>query len=318
MHLAQGDVALAAASIRDALDRPGNVPSKELPPNTELRRAPLLEAQVEIEIAAGNLDRARAAAEELARIAAVFESKALAAGATLARGQVDLAEGDAAGARREFAAAVASLGRGRRTLRDGTRPHGARGRVPRGGERGSRASWSSAPRTPAFEQIGAAFQAARAASPGEMPRDESARDGRRVHCGERCARDAENVFRREGDYWSVVFEGHTARLRDLKGLRYLARLLADPGRSSTSWIWSLRGCPCRDFPCRGAGLRFAMQAMPARCSIARQAAYRRRLTEIEEDLEEARHLGTLAGRAGEGRTRLPRTRAGPRGWTRRP
>ena len=56
VHLAQGDVALAAASIRDALAHPGNVPSKEVPPNTELRRAPLLEAQVEIEVAAGNLD----------------------------------------------------------------------------------------------------------------------------------------------------------------------------------------------------------------------------------------------------------------------
>src|SRR5688572_22233613 len=106
VHLAQGDVALAAASIRDALDRPGNVPSKEVPPNTELRRAPLLEAQVEIEIAAGNLDAARAAAEELTRIAASFESKALAAGATLARGRVRLAEGDAAGARQDFEAAA--------------------------------------------------------------------------------------------------------------------------------------------------------------------------------------------------------------------
>ena len=39
-----------------------------------------------------------------------------------------------------------------------------------------------------------------------------------------------NVFRREGDYWSVIFDGHTVRVRDLKGMRYLARLLADPGR----------------------------------------------------------------------------------------
>ena len=39
-----------------------------------------------------------------------------------------------------------------------------------------------------------------------------------------------NVFRREGDYWLVVFDGHTVRVRDLKGMRYLARLLADPGR----------------------------------------------------------------------------------------
>ena len=40
-----------------------------------------------------------------------------------------------------------------------------------------------------------------------------------------------NVFRREeGDYWSISFEEHTLTLRDLKGLHYLARLLAHPGR----------------------------------------------------------------------------------------
>ena len=59
VHLARGDTALAAASIREALDRPSPVPSKEFPPNTQLRRAPLLEAQVEIEIAAGEVSRAR-------------------------------------------------------------------------------------------------------------------------------------------------------------------------------------------------------------------------------------------------------------------
>ena len=79
VRLAQGDVATAAASIRDALERPLRVPSKERPPNTDLQRAPLLEAQVEIEIAVGDIGRARSAADELDLIAARFESKALAA-----------------------------------------------------------------------------------------------------------------------------------------------------------------------------------------------------------------------------------------------
>ena len=68
---------MAVALIREALDHPSTVPSKELPPNSDLRRAPLLEAQVEIEIAAGDLVRARSAADELARVAAAFQSKAL-------------------------------------------------------------------------------------------------------------------------------------------------------------------------------------------------------------------------------------------------
>jgi tetratricopeptide (TPR) repeat protein len=88
VRLAQGDVAAATSSIRDAIERPMRVPSKELPPNTDLQRAPLLEAQVEIEMAAGNSDRARMAAGELKRIADRFRSKALIAGATLAEGRV--------------------------------------------------------------------------------------------------------------------------------------------------------------------------------------------------------------------------------------
>jgi hypothetical protein len=39
-----------------------------------------------------------------------------------------------------------------------------------------------------------------------------------------------NLFRREGQYWTVCYQGLVARLTDAKGLRLLARLLADPGR----------------------------------------------------------------------------------------
>ena len=41
---------------------------------------------------------------------------------------------------------------------------------------------------------------------------------------------ARNLFRREGEYWTVVFDGSVVRLRDTKGLRHLARLLTHPGR----------------------------------------------------------------------------------------
>lgn len=39
-----------------------------------------------------------------------------------------------------------------------------------------------------------------------------------------------SVFRRERVYFSIAFEGESFRLRDTKGLRYLAHLLAHPGR----------------------------------------------------------------------------------------
>src|SRR5688500_7460871 len=68
VRLARGEPAAAAAAIRDALERPSRIPSKELPPDTDLQRAPLLDAQVEIEIAAGDLGRGGAAADERARV----------------------------------------------------------------------------------------------------------------------------------------------------------------------------------------------------------------------------------------------------------
>src|SRR5205823_12472220 len=39
-----------------------------------------------------------------------------------------------------------------------------------------------------------------------------------------------NVFRREGDTWTLAFGGRSVPLRDAKGLRDLAVLLATPGR----------------------------------------------------------------------------------------
>jgi tetratricopeptide (TPR) repeat protein len=102
LRLARGDVEGAMTSIRDALENPSLAPSWELPPNTELRRAPRLAAQVEIAVAAGNLDVAQAASDELQGVAARFSSKALRATAATARGAVYLADGDPRGARTSF------------------------------------------------------------------------------------------------------------------------------------------------------------------------------------------------------------------------
>ena len=200
VQLARGDVALAAASIGDALAHPPNVPSKELPPHTALRRAPLLEAQVEIEVAAGHLDPARAAADELARIAAQFESEALAAGAAHARGRVGLAEGDAAGARRAFEeaahrwddvgapyeTALARLGLAQAYRAEGNEERAAlEFRAARAG----------------FERVGAVAQAAAAARAGGEAGEAGRRDGTRRRERERpppARRRARRARRRGG------------------------------------------------------------------------------------------------------------------------
>ena len=40
---------------------------------------------------------------------------------------------------------------------------------------------------------------------------------------------SDNVFRKDGKYWTIAYSGTILRLRDTKGLRYLARLLRHPG-----------------------------------------------------------------------------------------
>ncbi len=93
LRLAQGDPLAADAEIREALDHPAHS-NWERPPSSELQRAPLLAAQVEISIVVGDLERARQAAEELDGIALSFGSKAIKASAATARGTVLLAEKD--------------------------------------------------------------------------------------------------------------------------------------------------------------------------------------------------------------------------------
>lgn len=39
-----------------------------------------------------------------------------------------------------------------------------------------------------------------------------------------------NSFVKEGEYWTVTYEGRSSRVKDTKGIRYVAHLLANPGR----------------------------------------------------------------------------------------
>ncbi len=258
VRLAQGDAAAAAASIRDALERPSRVPSKELPPDTDLQRAPLLDAQVEIEIAAGDLGRARGAAEELERVAARFRSTALVAGATLARGRVRLAEGH--------------VGEAERCCSEAAR---------------------------LWNQIGAPYEAAYA----RMVLAEALRAGgsedravlelqaartilERIEVAASATTET-NVFRHEGDYWSVVFAGRTVRVRDLKGMRYLAQLLIHPGREFH----------VLDLVAAETGQKLALGDAGELLDERAKSAYRRRLAEIEDDIEQARALADASREA---------------------
>jgi tetratricopeptide (TPR) repeat protein len=303
VYLAQGTVGRAMTSIRDALDRPVIVPSKEWPPNTKLRRAPLLEAQVEIAIAAGDLDNARLAADELGKIAAIFQSRGLVAGGIMAGAHLRLAEGDRASACREFDAAAhlwQQIGAPYETAQ--ARLGLSRALKANGHEERAVLEFRAAHAI--FEAIGAKFQAARAvASFGETEAHRvealpvaSPLVGEHAGIADRTSprQPDHNAFCREGDYWSLAFEGRLVRVRDAKGLRYLLRLLAEPGREfHVLDLVALESAPASE-----ASLAPALAESDAgeMLDARAKAAYRRRLAEIEEDLADAHAVGDI-GRA---------------------
>ena len=94
------------------------------------------------------------------------------------------------------------------------------------------------------------------------------------------------VFRREGEYWSISFAGDLLRLRDSKGLGYIARLLREPGQAVH--VLELTG--------GGDGRRLDGDAGPLLDARAK-AAYRQRLAELERELETATAGGDSGGAA---------------------
>jgi tetratricopeptide (TPR) repeat protein len=308
VHLARGDVNAAAMAIRHALEHPSTVPSKELPPNTELRRVPLLEAAVRIEIAAGDLPRARLAAGELEAVAARFESKALSASATVARARLRFAEGAITDARSDFEIAARlwdevgapyETALARQGLGEALRAEGSE----------ERAFLELKAARALFEKVGALNEAERATEDDcTAPRTKT---GAPLEAGPppemaslaETSPPGDDVFRREGDCWSIAFAGSTVRIRDLKGMHYLARMLTEPGRE-----WH-----AVDLAQDGAGGVAVHVADPDLATsgnsdsgevldAAAKEAYRRRLADIEADIEDARasaDLGRLSQASGE-------------------
>jgi hypothetical protein len=110
------------------------------------------------------------------------------------------------------------------------------------------------------------------------------------------AEAARNVFRREGEYWTISYEGAVVRLRDAKGLRLLARLLAHPGQEFHAVdLEAAEGEPGPAAPVgrRGRAGDGELAVRPdlgdagALLDATAKAAYQARLTELRSDLEEA-------------------------------
>ena len=102
-----------------------------------------------------------------------------------------------------------------------------------------------------------------------------------------------SVFRREGEYWSIAYEGDVLRLKDSKGLRYLARLLKDPGvevhvMELASSVEASGGSPYpRERSRMPDDVHIAGDDAGSILDPQAKAAYRSRLSELEEELAEA-------------------------------
>jgi class 3 adenylate cyclase len=107
LRLAQGRIEEAADSIQRALTEPPK-PSWKAPGGSDMARLQLLPAQVEIALAAGDVALARTTADELAGLAARFDTLPTRASARTATGAVALAEGSASTAVAMLGEAVAA------------------------------------------------------------------------------------------------------------------------------------------------------------------------------------------------------------------
>src|SRR6202166_2217227 len=117
------------------------------------------------------------------------------------------------------------------------------------------------------------------------------------------------VFRTEGEYWTVGYGGKSFRLKDTKGLGFLAHLLRHPGtefhvldlaggirgqRDDEDPGQSAQGLPRGDEDLEKVGIHVTSLG-DAGEMLDEQAkvAYRRRLSELREELEKAKELGRV-------------------------
>src|SRR6202167_2139070 len=116
------------------------------------------------------------------------------------------------------------------------------------------------------------------------------------------------IFRKEGEYWTVGYGGKDFRLRDTKGLGYLAHLLRHPATEFhvldlVSGITGEREYETRDSAHRlprgegdleKAGIHIASLGDAGEMlDDQAKVAYRHRLSELREELEEAKELGNV-------------------------
>jgi hypothetical protein len=115
------------------------------------------------------------------------------------------------------------------------------------------------------------------------------------------------IFRKEGEYWAIGYGRKSFRLKDTKGLGHLAHLLQHPaaefhvldlaggiGSQREAGETSQSGLPHGDEDLEKAGIHIgSLGDAGEMLDDQAKVAYRRRLSELREELEEAKELGNV-------------------------
>jgi tetratricopeptide (TPR) repeat protein len=109
----------------------------------------------------------------------------------------------------------------------------------------------------------------------------------------------QTIFSREGDYWTIAYEGKIWRLKDAKGLHYIAHLLAHPGEEIRALDLAARLAGAIEEGVDAASAEDAARTGVLNSDLGHagemldaqaKADYQRRLSELEDELEEAREF----------------------------
>jgi hypothetical protein len=111
-----------------------------------------------------------------------------------------------------------------------------------------------------------------------------------------------NIFRRDGDYWTLAYQGHECRLKDAKGLHYIAALVREPKREFHVLDLLLLTDPppaatAAEEQLSTARRTFGNTDESPQADAHARTAYKSRLQEVQAELDEAdRHhdLGRIA------------------------
>jgi tetratricopeptide (TPR) repeat protein len=112
---------------------------------------------------------------------------------------------------------------------------------------------------------------------------------------------SEGAFIIEGDIWTVAYGGHLTRLKDIKGLHYLARLLGRPGREIHALDLIGAGdlvtlvdesSSSRKITLEREDLHFGLTDHSGEMlDKEAKASYKRRVDELQQELEDAKEIG---------------------------